>query len=100
MRPEPLDKLGTALLEGGGLRQDQPAYPLPDAVAFTCLARVSADCESESTDSDSMANRASALGNEGPIGRFVAVLKAATADERRRIKDGLALLVRFADTAG
>ena len=39
------------------------------------------------------------MGDEGPIGRLEAVLKAATADDRRRIKDGLALLVRFADLA-
>jgi DNA-binding MarR family transcriptional regulator len=48
----------------------------------------------------SVASQVPALGHEGPIGRLEAVLKAATADERRRIKDGLALLVRFADRAG
>jgi DNA-binding MarR family transcriptional regulator len=49
---------------------------------------------------ESVATQAPALGDEGPIERLEAVLKAATADERRRIKDGLALLVRFADMAG
>ncbi len=49
---------------------------------------------------ESVASQAPALGDEGPIGRLEAVLKAATADERRRIKEGLALLVRFADMAG
>jgi DNA-binding MarR family transcriptional regulator len=49
---------------------------------------------------ESVASRAPALSDEGPIGRLEAVLKAATDDERRRIKDGLALLVRFADIAG
>jgi DNA-binding MarR family transcriptional regulator len=48
----------------------------------------------------SVASQAPALGDEGPIGCLEAVLKAATADERHRIKDGLALLVRFADMAG
>ena len=49
---------------------------------------------------ESVASQAPALSDEGPIGRLEAVLKAATEDERRRIKDGLALLVRFADMAG
>ena len=49
---------------------------------------------------ESVASQAPALSDEGPIGRLEAVLKAATDDERRRIKDGLALLVRFADMAG
>jgi DNA-binding MarR family transcriptional regulator len=49
---------------------------------------------------DSVAGQAPALGDEGPIGRLEAVLRAATGDERRRIKDGLALLIRFADMAG
>ena len=49
---------------------------------------------------ESVASQAPALGDEGPIGRLEAVLKAATADERRCIKEGLALLVRFADMAG
>jgi hypothetical protein len=39
------------------------------------------------------------LGDEGPIGRLEAVLKAAPAEERRMVKEGLALLVRFADQA-
>jgi DNA-binding MarR family transcriptional regulator len=49
---------------------------------------------------DHVASQAPTLGDEGPIGRLEAVLKAASAEERRRIKDGLALLVRFADEAG
>ncbi len=49
---------------------------------------------------DHVASQAPALGDDGPIGRLEAVLKAATAEERRSIKDGLALLVRFADMAG
>jgi DNA-binding MarR family transcriptional regulator len=49
---------------------------------------------------DHVASQSPALGDEGPIGRLEAVLKAASAEERRRIKDGLALLVRFADEAG
>jgi DNA-binding MarR family transcriptional regulator len=48
---------------------------------------------------ESVARRAPALANDGPIGRLEAVLKAATADERRRIKEGLGLLLRFADQA-
>jgi DNA-binding MarR family transcriptional regulator len=48
---------------------------------------------------ESVAKRAPALANDGPIGRLEAVLKAATADERRRIKEGLGLLLRFADQA-
>jgi DNA-binding MarR family transcriptional regulator len=47
-----------------------------------------------------VASRAPALADDGPIGRLEAVLKAATADDRRSIKEGLALLVRFADMAG
>jgi DNA-binding MarR family transcriptional regulator len=47
-----------------------------------------------------VASQAPALADDGPIGRLEAVLKAATPDERRRIKEGLALLVRFADMAG
>jgi DNA-binding MarR family transcriptional regulator len=46
-----------------------------------------------------VANQAPALGDEGPIGRLEAVLKAAPAEERRMVKEGLALLVRFADQA-
>jgi DNA-binding MarR family transcriptional regulator len=47
-----------------------------------------------------VAGQAPALADDGPIGRLEAVLKAATPDERRRIAEGLALLVRFADMAG
>jgi DNA-binding MarR family transcriptional regulator len=47
-----------------------------------------------------VASQAPALADDGPIGRLEAVLKAATADDRRSIKEGLALLVRFADMAG
>jgi DNA-binding MarR family transcriptional regulator len=46
-----------------------------------------------------VANQAPALSDDGPIGRLEAVLREATADERRSIKEGLALLVRFADQA-
>ena len=46
-----------------------------------------------------IAGQAPALGDEGPIGRLESVLKAATAEERRKVKDGLVLLVRFADQA-
>ena len=49
---------------------------------------------------DHVASQAPALADDGPIGRLEAVLKAATAEDRRKIKDGLALLVRFADVAG
>ena len=49
---------------------------------------------------DHVASQAPALGDDGPIGRLEAVLRAATDEERRSIKDGLALLVRFADMAG
>ena len=47
-----------------------------------------------------IASQAPALADDGPIGRLEAVLRAATADERRAIKDSLALLVTFADMAG
>jgi DNA-binding MarR family transcriptional regulator len=47
-----------------------------------------------------VASQAPALADDGPIGRLEAVLKAATADDRRSIREGLALLVRFADMAG
>jgi DNA-binding MarR family transcriptional regulator len=46
-----------------------------------------------------IASQAPALANDGPIGRLEAVLRVATPDERRTIKDGLALLVAFADMA-
>ncbi len=46
-----------------------------------------------------VASQAPALGDEGPIGRLEAVLKAATAEERRKVQEGLVLLVRFADRA-
>ena len=46
-----------------------------------------------------VASQAPTLGDEGPIGRLEAVLKAATAEERRKVKEGLVLLVRFADQA-
>ena len=49
---------------------------------------------------ESVASQAPALSDDGPIGRLEAVLTAATAEERRKIKEGLALLVRFADQAG
>jgi MarR family transcriptional regulator, organic hydroperoxide resistance regulator len=47
-----------------------------------------------------VASQAPALGDEGPIARLEAVLGAAPAEERRTIKEGLALLLRFADQAG
>jgi DNA-binding MarR family transcriptional regulator len=47
-----------------------------------------------------VASQAPALADDGPIGRLEAVHKAATADDRRSIREGLALLVRFADMAG
>ena len=47
-----------------------------------------------------IASQAPALGDDGPIGRLEATLSAASSDERQIIKDGLALLVRFADMAG
>lgn len=46
---------------------------------------------------DQVASQASALGDEGPIGRLEAVLKKASAEERRKVRDGLVLLERFAD---
>jgi hypothetical protein len=46
-----------------------------------------------------VASQAPALGDEGPTGRLEAVLKAATAEERRKVQEGLVLLVRFADQA-
>lgn len=46
-----------------------------------------------------VARHAPALSNDGPIGRLEAVLREASPDERRSIKEGLALLVRFADQA-
>jgi DNA-binding MarR family transcriptional regulator len=46
-----------------------------------------------------VASQAPALGDEGPIGRLEAVLRAATAEERRKVQEGLVLLVRFADQA-
>jgi DNA-binding MarR family transcriptional regulator len=49
---------------------------------------------------DHVASQAPAMSDDGPIGRLEAILRAATADERRSIREGLALLVRFADTAG
>lgn len=47
-----------------------------------------------------IASQAPALGDDGPIGRLEAALRAATPDERQTIRDGLALLLRFADMAG
>ena len=47
-----------------------------------------------------IASQAPSLGDDGPIGRLEATLSAASSDERQIIKDGLALLVRFADMAG
>jgi DNA-binding MarR family transcriptional regulator len=46
-----------------------------------------------------VASQAPALGDEGRIGRLEAVLRAATAEERRKVQEGLVLLVRFADQA-
>lgn len=46
-----------------------------------------------------LASQAPALSDDGPIGRLEAVLREASPDERRSIKEGLALLVRFADQA-
>ena len=54
----------------------------------------------ESSLAEHIASQAPTLADDGPIGRLEAILKAATAEERRTIKEGLALLVRFADTAG
>jgi hypothetical protein len=48
---------------------------------------------------DHVASQAPALGDEGPIGRLEAVLKKASAEERRTVRDGLILLERFADQA-
>ena len=48
---------------------------------------------------DHVASQAPALGDEGPIGRLEAVLKNASAEDRRKVKDGLVLLERFADQA-
>jgi DNA-binding MarR family transcriptional regulator len=47
-----------------------------------------------------IARQAPALGDDGPIGRLDATLRAATPEERQIIKDGLALLLRFADMEG
>jgi DNA-binding MarR family transcriptional regulator len=47
-----------------------------------------------------IASQAPALGDDGPIGRLDATLRAATPEERQIIKDGLALFLRFADMAG
>jgi MarR family transcriptional regulator, organic hydroperoxide resistance regulator len=46
-----------------------------------------------------VASQAPALSDDGPIGRLEAVLRKAAPDERKSIKEGLALLVRFADQA-
>jgi MarR family transcriptional regulator, organic hydroperoxide resistance regulator len=46
-----------------------------------------------------VAKQAPTLSDDGPIGRLEAVLRQATPHERRSIKEGLALLVRFADQA-
>jgi DNA-binding MarR family transcriptional regulator len=48
---------------------------------------------------ETVARQAPAVADDGPIGRLEAVLKEATSEERRSIKEGLALLVRFADQA-
>jgi DNA-binding transcriptional ArsR family regulator len=44
-------------------------------------------------------SQAPALSDDGPIGRLEAVLREAPPHERKSIKEGLALLVRFADQA-
>ena len=48
---------------------------------------------------DNVASQAPALSDDGPIGRLEAVLREASPGERQSIKEGLALLVRFADQA-
>jgi DNA-binding HxlR family transcriptional regulator len=46
-----------------------------------------------------VADQAPMLSDDGPIGRLEAVLREATPEERRCMKEGLALLVGFADQA-
>lgn len=46
-----------------------------------------------------LSGRTPALADEGPIERLAGALAAATPEERRTMRDGLALLLRFADSA-
>jgi len=70
--------------EGVGGSQDEPERP---TIRRNSLA-------------EHIAGQAPALGDDGPIGRLDATLRAATPEERQIIKDGLALLLRFADMEG